>query len=149
MSSRAAVVFLTLVWWLAAAAAQGADPWPSPEQQWRYESQGLSSPVPYPSGPAIEGLLMGEGIDLLRLDTKGREVWRTQLIGLDKVAGQVEWARERVRTPVVVDLDGEGDPEIVVQASYGEVFALDGGGRVLWRWPGVRADRLPHVPHVG
>ena len=136
MSARASIPILALVWGLAAVAAQGADPWPPPEQRWRYESQGLSSPVPYPSVAAIEGILMGEGLDLLRLDTEGREVWRTQLIGLEKVAGQVEWARERVRTPVVVDLDGEGDPEIVVQASYGEVFALDGGGQLLWRWPG-------------
>ncbi len=137
MSSRASIATLALSLGLAAAAAQAADPWPPPEQQWRYESQGLSNPVPYPSVPRIEGILMGEATDLVRLDTKGQEVWRTPLISLAKVAGQVQWARERIKAPVVVDLDGQGAPEIVAQASYGEVFALDGDGQVLWRWPGL------------
>ena len=147
--SRAAVLALALICGLAAAPARAGDPWPAPEQQWRYESSGLSTPIPYPSVPRIEGILVGEGTDLVRLDTKGREVWRTQLIGLAKVAGQVEWARERVRTPVVVDLDGEGAPEIVVQASYGEVFALDGGGQVLWRWPGFGPIDFRMFPTAG
>ena len=149
MPARASISIQALVWGLAAGAAQGADPWPGPEQQWRYESQGLSNPVPYPSVAGIEGLLMGEATDLVRLDPKGQEVWRTPLISLAKVAGQVEWARERVRTPVVVDLDGEGAPEIVVQASYGEVFALDGDGQLLWRWPGFGPIDFRMFPTAG
>ena len=150
MPLRTTMCSIALVCGLAGVPIQAATEWPSPEQRWRYEAQDhLSEPIPYPSIGRVEGILVGEGTDLVRLGVDGQVVWRTPLIDPGVVAGQPDWARERIKAPVVVDLDGDGPPEIVVQASYGEVFALDGDGQVRWRWPGLGAVDYRMFPTAG
>ena len=117
-----------------------ADDWPQPTVKWRAESQvAFSNPVAFVSPTAIEGIIVGDGNDIVRLDNSGNEVWRTTLIDPSVTSNQKRWARYAVGTPALADLDGDGGKEIISHASHGEVVALDADGEIRWRWPGFGA----------
>ncbi|HUT75955.1 MAG TPA: FG-GAP-like repeat-containing protein [Armatimonadota bacterium] len=82
-----------------------------------------SVPVPYPSAEAPDSVIAiaSQAGAVIRVDGAGREIFRHDLG--DRVSA----------APAVVDLDGDGAPEIVAGRVDGLVVALTADGKELWR----------------
>jgi outer membrane protein assembly factor BamB len=82
-----------------------------------------SVPVPYPSAEAPDSVIAiaARTGAVIRVDGAGREIFRCDLG--DRISA----------APAVVDLDGDGAPEIVAGRVDGLVVALTADGKELWR----------------
>lgn len=78
-------------------------------------------PCLYPNERQPDSVVVTDGNAVVRLDARGREVFRFDMGG------------QASAVPAVADLDGDGSADIVAGTGDGDVFALAGDGRVLWR----------------
>ena len=78
---------------------------------------GLADLTPFGSSNWIA---VGSGGDVLRMDEKGDQVWKSSLSAEGEFQG-----------PAVADINNDGNPEIVVSTTQGKIFVLRSDGSVL------------------
>ncbi len=119
---------------------------PDGKELWRYDLPAVIHELAISGKGAARQILIGcDDSNIYALKPDGSLNWSV-------LVPARSWARPgyaegdltlRQGKPVVlvgVDLDGDGNEEIVCGSHYGHVYAFDGNGRLLW-------DDVTHTPH--
>jgi len=97
---------------------------------WSYELEGSSTPV------AVADILEADGIlEVIAVSEENKKLYCLDSMGEEK--WEFEFSQGWPRSPVVADLDGDKNFEILLAVSkpgfQGEVYCLDDGGDIKWQ----------------
>ena len=99
-------------------------PWMGAQAQttkWTFPTKATAqSPTLYPSAEKPTGVITAVGTEVFLLDGKGQPVWTATL------------PANEAQPLAVADIDGKGDPEVLVVLANGTVVCLDNFGKTRW-----------------
>ncbi len=83
-------------------------------------------------------ILAGDVFGLACLDSEGTPMWEFRSQGEEMVVAV---------PPVIGDVDGDGEPDIVFGTQSGSIYALTGEGRLIWSIP-LGEDQIQAAPLI-